>query len=110
MSRLLSLTCPTAWAAAPFNGKTLAYVVSCDTPQTTHRIPCLLFQVRPAPLQGFAYDQLKDICRGFEVDGTVKGKSPFPSFDTAMRLVDRGGLGVEWAWVRTHNIDQFVSS
>ncbi|CAN0209118.1 unnamed protein product [Ectocarpus sp. 6 AP-2014] len=67
-------------------------------------------QVRPAPLQGYAYDQLKDMCRSFEVDGTVKGKSPFPSFDTAMQLVDRGGRGVEWAWVRTHNIDQFVSS
>lgn len=66
--------------------------------------------MRPTPLQGFAYDQLKEVVRSFEVDGTVKARSPFPSFDTAMQLVDRGGLGVEWAWVRTHNIDLFVSS
>eukprot|EP00903_Cladosiphon_okamuranus_P007160 g6952.t1 len=59
---------------------------------------------RPTPLQGFAYDQLK------EVGETFKARPPFPSFDTAMQLVDRGGRGEEWAWVRTRNIDQFVSS
>eukprot|EP00903_Cladosiphon_okamuranus_P009447 g9006.t1 len=58
---------------------------------------------RPSPLQGFAYDQLK------EVGETFRARPPFPSFDTAMQLVDRGGRGEEWAWVRTRNIDQFVS-
>eukprot|EP00903_Cladosiphon_okamuranus_P007165 g6957.t1 len=66
--------------------------------------------VRPTPLQGFPYDQLKEVVRSFELEGTVKARSPFPSFDTAMQLVDRGGRGEEWAWVRTRNIDQFVSS
>ncbi|CAM9960831.1 unnamed protein product [Ectocarpus sp. 4 AP-2014] len=65
---------------------------------------------RPTPLQGFAYDQLKEVVRSFEVNGTVKTRSSLPSFDTAMQLVDRGGRGEEWAWVRTRNIDQFVDS
>lgn len=93
-----------------FTRWTLPYVVTSDKTKTFHRIPCLLFQVRPTPLQGFAYDQLKEVVRSFEVDGTVKARSPFLSFDTAMQLVDRSGLGVEWAWVRTCNIDKFVSS
>lgn len=61
-------------------------------------------------MQGFEYDQLKEIVKSFEVDGTRKGKSTFPSFTRNMQLVDRGGRGVEWAWVRTHNIDQYVGS
>lgn len=61
-------------------------------------------------MQGFEYDQLKEVVRSFEVDGTRQGKARFPSFKKAMQLVDRGGRGVEWAWVRTSNVDQFVSS
>lgn len=61
-------------------------------------------------MQGFAYDQLKEVVKSSVVDRTQKGKSPFPSFDEAMQLVDRGGRGVEWAWVRTRNVDQYVSS
>eukprot|EP00903_Cladosiphon_okamuranus_P009162 g8755.t1 len=58
---------------------------------------------RPTPLQGFAYDQLKEVVRSFECE-TFKAKPPFPSFDTAMQLVDRGGRGEEWAWVRTRRV------
>lgn len=66
-------------------------------------------QVWPAA-QGFAYDQLKGVINSFEVDRVKKGDSPFPSFDKDMQLLDRGRRGVEWAWVRTRNTDQFVSS
>lgn len=59
-------------------------------------------------MQGFEYDQLKEVVKSFEVDR--KGKSPFPSFDEAMNLVDRGGRGEEWSWVRNCNIDLFASS
>lgn len=61
-------------------------------------------------MQGFEYDQLKEVVKSFEVDGAQKGKSPFPSFNKGMQLVDRGGRGVEWAWVRTRNINQYRSS
>lgn len=60
-------------------------------------------------MQGFAYDQLKEVIKSFDVDGTQKGKSPAPSFNITMQLVDRGGRGVEWAWVRRRNVDQYVS-
>ncbi|CAM9702113.1 unnamed protein product [Ectocarpus sp. 12 AP-2014] len=66
-------------------------------------------QVWPSPVQGFTYETLKEVIKSFEVDG-MRGRSPFPSFDVKMRLVDRGGRGEEWAWVRTKNIDQFVSA
>lgn len=61
-------------------------------------------------MQGFAYDQLKEFVKKFEEEGRVKGKSNFPSFDNAMQLVDRGGQGVEWAWVRKRNLDQYMKS
>ncbi|CAM9925777.1 unnamed protein product [Scytosiphon promiscuus] len=67
-------------------------------------------QVRLTPLQGFAYCQLEKFVQKFEVEGTKKGKSHFPSFGKAMRLADRGGRGVEWAWVRNRNVNQFRSS
>lgn len=60
-------------------------------------------------MQGVAYNQLKEVVKSFDVDGTQKGKSPVPRFDEAMQLVDRGGRGVEWAWVRRQNVDQYVS-
>ncbi|CAN0216387.1 unnamed protein product [Ectocarpus fasciculatus] len=60
-------------------------------------------------MQGFAYETLKEVIKSFEVDG-MRGRSPFSSFDVKMHLVDRGGRGAEWAWVRTMNIDQFVSA
>ncbi|CAM9606195.1 unnamed protein product [Laminaria digitata] len=63
---------------------------------------------RPTPLQGFAYDELKNAIRKFEVDG-MGGGSPFCSFDTTMQLVDRNGRGEEWAWVRKRNSDTFAS-
>ncbi|CAM9844855.1 unnamed protein product [Ectocarpus sp. 8 AP-2014] len=63
----------------------------------------------PSPVQGFTYDTLKEVIKSFEVDG-MRGRSPFPSFDVKMHLVDRGGRGAEWAWVRTKNIDQFVGT
>ena len=44
-------------------------------------------------MQGFAYDQLKEVVKSSVVDRTQKGKSPFPSFDDAMQLVDRAGAG-----------------
>ncbi|CAN0471595.1 unnamed protein product, partial [Ectocarpus sp. 12 AP-2014] len=66
-------------------------------------------QVWPSPAQGFTYETLKEVIKSFEVDG-MRGRSPFPSFDAKMQLVDRGGRGEEWAWVRTKNIDQFVGS
>lgn len=59
-------------------------------------------------MQGFEYDQLKEVVKIFEVDR--KGKAPFPSFDESMQLVDRGGRGVEWSWVRNSNVDLFTSS
>lgn len=39
----------------------------------------------------------------------MQSNSPFRSFDITMQLVDRGGLGEEWAWVRRPNSDLFVS-
>ncbi|CAM9092024.1 unnamed protein product [Laminaria digitata] len=63
---------------------------------------------RPTPLQGFAYDELKDVIKKFEVHG-MRGSSPFCSFHTTMQLVDRGGRGEEWAWVRKCNSDAFAS-
>ncbi|CAN0082454.1 unnamed protein product [Ectocarpus sp. 12 AP-2014] len=65
--------------------------------------------VWPSPVQGFNYETLKEVIKSFEVDG-MRGRSPFPSFDAKMHLVDRSGRGEEWAWVRTKNIDQFVGS
>ncbi|CAM9666486.1 unnamed protein product [Pylaiella littoralis] len=65
-------------------------------------------KVRPTPVQGFAHDQLKEVVKSSVVDRTQKGKSPFPSFDEAMQLVDRGRRGVERAWVRTRNVDQYT--
>lgn len=73
------------------------------------RFPYALFQVRPLPVEGFEYDQLKEVVKSFEVNGTPKGNSPFPSFDTAMQLQDRGGDAVEWAWVSKNNVDDFVT-
>ncbi|CAM9750789.1 unnamed protein product [Ectocarpus fasciculatus] len=63
----------------------------------------------PSPAQGFAYETLKEVIKSFEAEG-MRGRSPFSSFDVKMNLVDRGGRGAEWAWVRTTNIDQFVSA
>ena len=62
------------------------------------------------PLQGFAYDHLKEFVKKFEEEGRASGKSNFPSFDDAMHLVDKGGRGVEWAWVRKRNVRQYASS
>lgn len=36
-------------------------------------------------MQGFAYDQLKEVVKSSVVDRTQKDKSPFPSFDEAMQ-------------------------
>lgn len=66
--------------------------------------------MRLVPLQGFAYDQLKEFVKKFEEKGRAKGKSHFPSFDESMQLVDRGGRGVEWAWVRKRNVRQYANS
>lgn len=66
------------------------------------------FQERPTPLQGFAYDELKDVIKKFEVHG-MRGSSPFCSSHTIMQLVDRGGRGEECAWVRKCNSDTFAS-
>ncbi len=82
-------------------------------PQLKYIRSCVRFpyvQVRLTPLQGFAYDQLKKFVTKFEEEGTAKGTSHFPSFDEAMQLVDRGGRGVEWAWVRKRNVHQYLSS
>lgn len=64
--------------------------------------------VKPNPLEGFDYDQLKEVIKSFEEDRSQRGGSRYPSFDTTMKIVDRGGRGVEWAWVRNRNVDQFV--
>lgn len=45
-------------------------------------------------MQGFEYDQLKEVTTSFEVDGARKGKSPFPNCSKGMELVDRGGRGI----------------
>lgn len=66
-------------------------------------------QVNPRPADGFEYDRLTEVVKGFELEGIKshqEGK-PFRSFDSAMSFVDEGGLGVEWAWVRTCNVDAF---
>ncbi|CAM9300333.1 unnamed protein product [Sphacelaria rigidula] len=62
------------------------------------------------PLDGFIYEQLRDTVKGFEVEGykTKKPDSSFHSFSSEMQLVDRGGRGVEWAWVRRRNFKTFV--
>ncbi|CAM9293907.1 unnamed protein product [Ectocarpus sp. 12 AP-2014] len=63
----------------------------------------------PSPVQGFTYETLKELIKSFEVDG-MRGRSPFPSFDAKMQLVDRGGRGEKWAWVRTKNVDEFAGA
>lgn len=45
------------------------------------------------PVQGFAYDQLKEVVKSSVVDRTQKGKSPFPSFDEAMQPWTGAGAG-----------------
>lgn len=78
-------------------------------------------QVHLVPAEGLEYEQLKEAIKGFEanlrtsnVEGRgAKGKSrysAFRRFDSTMQLVDRGGRGVEWAWVRNKNVDLFVSN
>lgn len=64
--------------------------------------------MRPTPLEGFDYDQLKRIVEDFEVNGMGQDKSPIRSFNKTMQLEDRGGLGVEWAWVRKCNVEYFA--
>ncbi|CAM9524551.1 unnamed protein product [Ectocarpus sp. 12 AP-2014] len=65
-------------------------------------------KVGPPPLQAYAYDQLQEVVRSFEVDGTLKGKSPLPGFEKSMQLVDKDKRGLEWAWVRTCNVRNFM--
>lgn len=67
-------------------------------------------QVHPLPVDGFVYEQLRDTIRGFEVAEykTKKGNSVLHTFSTTMQLVDRGGRGVKWAWVRRKNVETFV--
>lgn len=62
------------------------------------------------PADGFVYEQLRDAIKGFELAGykTKKGDAVLHSFGTGMQLVDRGGCGVEWCWVRRENVDAFV--
>ncbi|CAM9334472.1 unnamed protein product [Ectocarpus sp. 12 AP-2014] len=63
---------------------------------------------KPIPLEGFDYDKLKEVIKSFEVDRMQRDGSRYPSFDTTMKFVDRRGDGVEWAWVRNGNIDEFA--
>lgn len=51
--------------------------------------------------------------QGSELDGIQAKKRKkadvvFYSFCNEMQLVDRGGRGIEWAWVRNRNVDDFV--
>ncbi|CAM9664146.1 unnamed protein product [Sphacelaria rigidula] len=66
-------------------------------------------KVNPLPVDGFVYEQLTDTIRGFERAGnkTKKGAPAFHSFRREMLLVDRGGRGAEWAWVRRENVKAF---
>ncbi|CAB1120868.1 unnamed protein product [Ectocarpus sp. CCAP 1310/34] len=63
---------------------------------------------KPTPLEGFDYDKLKEVVKSFEVDRTQGDGTRYPSFDTTMKIVDRHGGGVEWAWVRNGHIDKFA--
>ncbi|CAM9581938.1 unnamed protein product [Sphacelaria rigidula] len=67
-------------------------------------------KINPLPVDGFVYEQLADTVRGFERARykTKKGHPAFHSFSRKMQLVDRGGHGVEWAWVRCGNVEAFV--
>lgn len=58
-------------------------------------------------MEGFAYEELRDTIKAFEVKG-MGGRSPFPRFDTTMTLEAKGRRGVEWEWVRTSNAHKFV--
>lgn len=66
-------------------------------------------QVNPCPAGGFEYDRLTEAVKGFERAGMTAKKrgAVFRTFDSAMEFVDKGGHGVEWAWVRTRNMDAF---
>lgn len=56
------------------------------------------------------YEQLTNTVRGFERAGckTKKGDPVFYSFRREMKLVDRDGRGVAWAWVRNKNMKAFM--
>lgn len=82
---------------------------------------CASVQVHLVPAEGLGYEQLKEAIKGFEANSrtsSVQGRraqgkgshSTFRRFDSTMQLVDRGGRGVEWAWVRNKNVDLFVSN
>lgn len=62
------------------------------------------------PVDGFVYEQLRDTIKGFELAGykIKKGNSAFHSFKSDMQLIDRGGRGMKWAWVRSRNVEAFV--
>lgn len=67
-------------------------------------------QVKLLSVDGFVYERLRDTIKGFEVAGyKTKNEDPaFHSFSRTMQLVDRGGRGVNWAWVRRKNVGTFV--
>lgn len=71
--------------------------------------PNVTIQVNPRPAEGFEYDRLTEAVRGFEKEGARANNetAAFQPFDNAMEFVDKEGQGVEWAWVRTHNVDAF---
>eukprot|EP00752_Nemacystus_decipiens_P005495 g4975.t1 len=93
-------------AMASTAGENLDNDRQADLLRQTGAHGCWAQNERPTPLQGFAYDQLKEVIRKFE---GMRGSSSFCRFDTTMKLVDRGGQGEEWAWVRNRNSDTFAS-
>lgn len=88
-----------------YNTKAASRACSSALAQSTNSVS--VYWQRPAPLQGFAHE-LTDIMKDFEMDGR-RGSSPFRSFDPTMKLVDRHGLGEEWARVTNDNVHQFKS-
>lgn len=55
------------------------------------------------------YEFLENAIKTFELaELTKRGYLSFHSFRSGMRLVDRGGRGKEWKWVRIRNLHAFV--
>lgn len=66
-------------------------------------------QASPRPADGFEYDRLTEVAKGFESEEikSNKGGTTFRSFDSTTAFVGEGGHGVEWGWVRTSNVGAF---
>lgn len=105
-----SLSCSSGWQHVIALLHSSTHSARSYIPTVAFGPGCVCLQVNPIPVDGFAYEQLRDTIKGFEVAEfkTKKGNRALHGFSTEMQLVDMGGGGVKWAWVRCKNIEAFV--